>query len=37
MRPFERVLGIGAVLALSFLLVVGATPTVAQQPLPMLP
>ncbi len=37
MRPFERVLGIGAALALSFLLVVGATPTVAQQPLPMLP
>jgi glyoxylase-like metal-dependent hydrolase (beta-lactamase superfamily II) len=37
MRLFKRAPGIAAVLALSFLLVVGTTPTAAQQQPPMLP
>jgi glyoxylase-like metal-dependent hydrolase (beta-lactamase superfamily II) len=37
MRAFERVLGIGAVIALSLVLFVGAAPTVAQQAPPTLP
>jgi glyoxylase-like metal-dependent hydrolase (beta-lactamase superfamily II) len=37
MRPFGRAFSIAAVLALSFLLVVGATPSLAQQQPPMLP
>ena len=37
MRFFERALGIGVTLALSFLMIVGAAPAAAQQPPPMLP
>lgn len=37
MRFIERPFGIGAALALSFLLTIGATPAIAQQPPPMLP